>query len=264
MHLSMYDHKIIQKNIKKCKKNGIKIIDPIEKGNKAKLANIDEVGAFVIREIGKQDFNNKKVLVIGGSTAEDIDDVRIIANRSSGKTAIWLAKNAFYRGADVELWHGWRSEIAPNYINKEKFNSINDILKLLKSKKVEKFDIIIICAALADYMPKKTKGKIPSGKKELVIECLPAPKIIKNIRKIAPKSKLIGFKVEDSKNKLEEKAFDLLKNNNLDLVVANKIIGFDSEVNEIEIIDKKKKIMHFKGKKEILADSILDSIIKLH
>jgi len=260
MHLSMYDHKIIQENIKKCKKVGIKFIEPLIEKSKAKMADIDEIVSYVIRETGKQDLAKKKILIVGGPTAEPIDDVRVITNRSSGKTAVWLAKNAFYRGADVELWYGFGKEVPPNYINNIDFESINDISKLLKSKGLKKFDVIILCAALSDYIPKKQTGKISSGKEKLVIEMLSAPKIIASLRKKAPKSKIIGFKVEEKSPKLKEKAGNLLKKNNLDFVVANTISGFDKDENEIWIIDKKGKTIHKKGKKEHLADYILDTV----
>jgi len=261
MHLSMYDHKIIQENIKICKKVGIKFIQPVIEKNKAKMANIDEIVSYVIRETGKKNLSRKKILIIGGPTAESIDDIRVITNRSSGKTAVWLAMNAFYRGANVELWYGSGREPPPGYIKTVGFESINDISRLLKSKNLKKFDIIILCAALSDYIPKKQKGKIPSGKDELIIELSPASKIITSIKKKAPKSKIIGFKVEENAVKLKEKASNFLKKNNLDFVVANTISGFDKDINEILIIDKKRKSIHKKDKKEQLADYILDTII---
>lgn len=260
MHLSMYDHKIIQENIKKCKKVGIKFIDPFIEKNKAKMADINEIIAYTIRETGTQDLAKKKILVIGGPTAESIDDVRIITNRSSGKTAVSLALNAFYRGADVELWYGIGKESPPDYIKTVDFESINDLLKLVKTKDLKKFDIIILCAAISDYIPKKQKGKISSGKDKLIIEMSPAPKIISSLRKKGPKSKIIGFKVEENTVKLKEKAKDLLKRNNLDFVVANTISGFDKDKNEIWIIDKKGKCVHKKGEKEELAGQILDTL----
>jgi len=260
MHLSMYDHKIIQENIKKCKEVGIKFIGPFIEKNKAKMADIDEIVSNVIRETGIQDLAKKKILVIGGPTAESIDDVRIITNRSSGKTAVSLALNAFYRGADVELWYGIGKESPPDYIKTVDFESINDLLKLVKTKDLKKFDIIILCAAISDYIPKKQKGKISSGKDKLIIEMSPAPKIISSLRKKGPKSKIIGFKVEESTAKLKEKAKDLLKRNNLDFVVANTISGFDKDKNEIWIIDKKGKSINKKGDKKQLANQILDTI----
>lgn len=260
MHLSMYDHKIIQENIKKCKEVGIKFIGPFIEKNKAKMIDVNEIVAYVIRETGTQDLAKKKVLVIGGPTSEPIDDVRIVTNRSSGKTAVSIALNAFYRGADVQLWYGVGKVIPPDYIKTIDFESFNDILRLVKTKDLKKFDVIILCAAISDYIPKKQKGKIPSGKNKLVIEMSPAPKIISSLRKKSPKSKIIGFKVEENTVKLKIKARDILNKNNLDFVVANTISGFGKDKNEIWIIDKKGKCTHKKGDKEQLANHILDSI----
>ncbi|MDH7506541.1 MAG: bifunctional phosphopantothenoylcysteine decarboxylase/phosphopantothenate--cysteine ligase CoaBC, partial [Candidatus Thermoplasmatota archaeon] len=139
MHISMYDHKIVQKNIEKCKKMNIKFIEPFIEKNVAKMIEIDEIVAHVIREIGEKDFFKKRILIIGGPSAEKIDDVRIITNISSGKTALSLAKNAFFRGADVELWYGPGKEIIPNYIKKFDFESVNDLEKILRKRDLKKF-----------------------------------------------------------------------------------------------------------------------------
>jgi phosphopantothenoylcysteine decarboxylase/phosphopantothenate--cysteine ligase len=260
MHLSMYDHKIVQKNIDKCKELGIKFVEPIIDKNKAKLADVDEIISYVFRETSEQDLERKNILIIGGPTAESIDDVRIITNRSSGKTAIELAKNAFYRGANVELWYGFGKELPPALINTSKFESIKDLMKLLKSKNPKKYDIIIICAAISDYIPKKQRGKIPSGKDKLILEMLPTPKIISELRKIAPNSKIIGFKAEEKKEKLVNNALILLNKNNLDFVVANTISSFNKDENEIWIINKKGKKFHKKGNKCEIADYIFDIV----
>ena len=261
MHISMYKHKIIQDNIKKCKKINIKFIDPIIEKRKAKMADIKEIVVNVICQTGKKKLQNKKILIIGGSSAESIDDVRIISNLSSGKTAINLALNAFYKGADVDLWYGASKEKPPDYIKTVGFVSIMDLFKLLKTYNLKKFDVIIICAALSDYIPRKQKGKIPSGKDKLIIEMSPAPKIIERLRIKAPESKIIGFKVEENKDNLQGKALKLLRTNSLDFVVANTISGFNKDENEIWIINKKGKSLHKKGSKEILADIILDTVI---
>jgi len=261
MHISMYKHKIIQENIKKCKKINIKFIDSIIEKRKAKMADIKEIVVNVICQTGKKKLQNKKILIIGGSSAESIDDVRIISNLSSGKTAINLALNAFYKGADVDLWYGASKEKPPDYIKTVGFVSIMDLFKLLKTYNLKKFDVIIICAALSDYIPRKQKGKIPSGKDKLIIEMSPAPKIIERLRIKAPESKIIGFKVEENKDNLQGKALKLLRTNSLDFVVANTISGFNKDENEIWIINKKGKSLHKKGSKEILADIILDTVI---
>lgn len=260
MHLSMYDHKIIQKNIQKLKKIGINFIEPIIEKNKAKIPDINKIVANVIRIIGKKDLTNKKILIIGGPTSEKIDDVRIITNRSSGKTAVSLAKNAFYRGADTEIWYGTGSETVPDYLKKTDINSVNDLLKLVEGKNLKIYDSIIVCAAISDYTIIKQKGKISSDKEKLIVELKKAPKIISLLRKKSPKSKIIGFKVENKKNKLYDKSINLLKNNKLDFVIGNTISSFDSEENEIWIFDKKGKSIHKKEKKENLTNIILDLI----
>jgi len=259
MHLSMYNHKIIQKNIEICKKLDISFIEPEISNNKAKMPGISEICTNVIRKIGKQDLTGKNILVIGGATSEPIDYIRLITNRSSGKTASSLAINAFERGANVELWHGNIKEIIPNYISVKKFETVNDIIKLL-NEKTKRFDMIIVCAAIADYIPKIHHGKIKSGKEKLFVECDPAPKIIQKIRNLHPKSKLVGFKLEDSKIELEKKAYDLLKKNNLDIVIANTISAFGKDENDILIIDDKKNCIKKHGKKDRLSDIILDFV----
>jgi len=260
MHLSMYDHKIIQKNIEKCKKIGIKFIYPFIDKNIAKMANLEEISSFIYRELGSKDMSKKKVLIIGGATAEPIDDVRFITNHSSGKTAIFLAKNAYFRNADVELWYGLGSEKVPSFINCKKFERNCDLIKMIKSEIVKKFDIIINCAAISDYSPKKTSGKIPSGKPKLQIELNPTKKVISLIRKNAPKSKIIAFKVEDNKKNVKNKSIELLEKNNLDYVIGNTISGFNSKTNEILIVDKKSITKRYKGKKDKLANIILNLI----
>ncbi|UCF13439.1 MAG: bifunctional phosphopantothenoylcysteine decarboxylase/phosphopantothenate--cysteine ligase CoaBC [Thermoplasmatales archaeon] len=257
MHLSMYNHKIVQKNIDKCKRIGISFIDPVIQGNKAKMVDVDEIVEHIIRLIGKQDLGKKNLLIIGGATAEAIDDIRILTNRSSGKTAVALANTAFERGANVELWCGHSKEVVPSYIPVKNYESVEDLLNLLKNNDI-KFDLIIVCAAIANYLPKKQKGKISSGRPKLDLELLPAPKIIQKIRLIAPKSKIIAFKVEGNKKNLKEKSYQLLKKNQLNFVIANTVSAFGKDENEILIINKKGRSYHRKGKKEDLADFILD------
>lgn len=261
MHLSMYNHKIIQENIDKCKRMGISFIDPVIQANKAKMLGVDKIVEHTIRMIGKQDLGEKNILIIGGATAEAIDDIRILTNRSSGKTAVALANNAFERGANVELWYGHAKEVVPSYIPVKNFETIEDLLNLLKNNDM-KFDTIVVCAAIANYLPKKQKGKIPSGKNKLDLELSPAPKIIQKIRLIASKSKIIAFKVEENKKSLKEKSYQLLKKNQLDFVIANTVSAFGKDENEILIINKKGEGIHKKGKKEELADYILGRVSK--
>jgi len=258
MHLSMYDHKIIQKNITICKDHGVVFINPFIQGNKAKLPDIDEIVETVIRTIGKKDLLQKKILIIGGGTAEPIDEIRVVTNRSSGKTAISLAVNAFERGADVELWYGHATEQVPSYIPYKSYETVADILRLTKKLRSRHFDIIIVCAALANYTPKKQGGKIPSGKDKLTIEMMQAPILLSSLRSSLPHAKLIAFKAEEKKQNIKRKTQQLLRKYHLDGVVGNTIAGFGAQENEILLLTKKGKATWKKGKKDELASAILD------
>ena len=260
MHISMYDHNIIQNNIKKLKKIGIKIIDPNIIGNKAKIVDIEEIVSMVIRITGKKDLINKKILIIGGSTAESIDDVRFLSNRSSGKTTIGFVKNAFYRGGDIELWYGYSREKIPKYIKTLNFKSIEDLITLLKTNDISKFDIIILCAAISDYTIEKVKGKIKSNEEKLILEMKQSPKVISFLREQAPNSIIVGFKLCENEDNIINEAKNLLTKHNLNFVVANVISAIDSVKTKAWLIDERGKNSIIKGCKLNITDNILDLV----
>jgi phosphopantothenoylcysteine decarboxylase/phosphopantothenate--cysteine ligase len=260
MHLSMYDHKILQKNIAVLKDHGVIVLDPIIQGKKAKLPDVDEIVETVIRTVGARDFLHKKVLIIGGATAEPVDDIRVLTNRSSGKTAIALALNAFERGADVVLWYGNATEPVPSYIPVTRFETVADISHLIQNIKTQNFDSIIVCAAIANYIPKKQKGKIRSGKDTLFIMFTQAPIILEALRAKAPTARLIAFKTEEKKATVKRRTMELLKKYHLDGAIGNTLAGFGASENEIFLLTKKGKSTWRKGRKEELASAILDML----
>ncbi|MCU0850713.1 MAG: bifunctional phosphopantothenoylcysteine decarboxylase/phosphopantothenate--cysteine ligase CoaBC [Candidatus Thermoplasmatota archaeon] len=257
MHLSMYDHKIVQQNIEICKKHGVLFIDPFISGNKAKSPEILEIVETVIRTIGRKDLLNEKILIIGGATAEPLDDIRVLTNRSSGKTAVALSISAFERGADVELWYGYASQPIPSFIKCKRFETVKDLLFLVKKNLIQ-FDDIIVCAAIANYIPKKQTGKIPSGKPTLSIDWSQAPVVLESLRRQFIKTKIIAFKTEEKKQNVRRRTRELLTKYHLDGAIGNTLDGFGGEVNEILLLTKKGKGVWKKGKKEELASDILD------
>jgi len=255
MHLSMYNHKIIQQNITICTQQHISIIQPDVSQTKAKLPTRNDIVAQVIRIIPPTPLHDKKVLIIGGATAEPVDDIRLLTNRSSGKTAVSLTTAAYEMGAQVTQWYGYAQESPPPLGTLHRFQTIADLQNLLKKNK-STFDIIVLCAAIADYIPKKHTGKIPSGKTSFNISCIPAPKIITKLRTQFPKATLVGYKVEDTKQKLKSSCTTLLEKNRLDLVIGNTISAFGSEINTIVLVTKN-KTTQITGSKEDLAYQIL-------
>ncbi len=258
MHLSMYDHAIIQKNVALLKDHGVGFIEPVIQGTKAKLPDIDEIVETVIRTVGKRDFLDKKMLIIGGATAEPVDDIRVLTNRSSGKTAVALAVNAFERGATVELWYGHATEPLPSFLPYRRYETVADLLRLTKTLSSKQFDIIIVCAAIANYIPKKHRGKIPSGNEKLIIEFTQAPVVLQSLRSSLPHAKLLAFKTEEKKGNVRRRTQRLLTRYHLDGAAGNTLAGFGAKDNEIFLLTKNGKGSWKKGKKEELAPAILD------
>jgi phosphopantothenoylcysteine decarboxylase/phosphopantothenate--cysteine ligase len=261
MHLSMYDHRILKHNIAALKDHGVSVLDPVVHGSKAKQPGIDEIVETVIRTVGTKDFLHKKVLIIGGATAEPVDDIRILTNRSSGKTAVSLAVNAFERGADVELWYGHATEPVPSFLSVTRFETVEDISHLIQNIRTKHYDSIVVCAAIANYIPKKHKGKIPSGKDTLFIMFTQAPIILEALRLRAPEARLIAFKTEEKKTDVKRKTEELLRKYHLDGAVGNTLGGFGASQNEILLVPRKGRSTWKKGTKEELASVILDLLL---
>lgn len=260
MHLSMYDHTIVQKNIKICKDHGVMFLDPSISGNKAKSPDVQEIVETVIRTIGRQDLQRKRILIIGGATAEPLDDIRVLTNRSSGKTAIALSVNAFERGADVELWYGYAQEPIPSYISFKRFETVTDLFRLMKERNLKEFDTVIVCAAIANYLPKRQQGKIRSGEKTLTIDFIQAPVVLETLRTRLPQAKIIAFKTEEKKQNVKRRTQQLLTKYHLYGAIGNTLAGFGGDTNEMFLLPKKGKGSWKKGKKEELASFILDMI----
>lgn len=263
MHLSMYDHRMVQENVEKLRRNGIVIVDPVVDATKAKIASKQQIIMKVLQTIGLHELKAKKVLVIGGGTAEPVDAVRSLCNLSSGRMAVACVRQAFLKDADIRFWYGTGSEPVPDYISEVKrFRTNNELKTLINDYDLTTVDIIIVCAALADFLPEKANEKISSDKDELIISCKPADKIISLIRQKAAHAILIGFKLEKDKETLIEKAVSLLNTHSLDYVIANPSSNLNKSEGEAILINKDQKQIQLKGSKTMIADGIYEEIIK--
>jgi phosphopantothenoylcysteine decarboxylase/phosphopantothenate--cysteine ligase len=260
---------LTKNNIEKLKKLNLHVIEP-EYGDlacgykgKGRLPKIKKIERFINELLNKQNqLKNKRIIVTAGATQEEIDDVRIITNKSSGKMGIYIAEEAHRRGAKVTLIRG-NTSIEPYYDFKDiKIKSVDDLFKEIK-KNVKKNDIIIQAAAVSDFSVDKIDKKI-SSKHKISIELKPTIKIIDQIKKINKKIKIIGFKAESkvSKKQLVDKAYEKLKDCSADFIVANDISKgvFGSETNDVVIVGKKKETIYVRGSKKKIASDIIDLI----
>ena len=251
---NMANSDIVQKNMKAVKKFA-NVVKPIMVENKAKLPSKERLVAEVCKMAGPKSLSQKKILVIGGGSSEPIDDVRVVTNKSSGFMAKSLAETAFSIGAEVDLWLGNAVHKTGEWINTSRFGTLTDLKK--KVDKIGKYDAIIVPAALSDFVPEYTKGKIDSTK-AITLKMKKAPKILGSIRK-KHKGPLYSFKLGSNikDNELLKKANVLLKNS--DCVIANYSDAMGSESSKAAIVDKK-NTNWITGTKNNLSRIVLEKI----
>jgi len=270
--VDMYLNPINLENIKKLSGLGFYFVEPEEgelasglkgKGRLADIYKIIDAAELVLSGIRK-DFSNKKVLVTAGPTYEDIDPVRFIGNRSSGKMGFQIAKAAFLRGADVTLISGPSSQVSYHEINLIKVRSASE-MKSAVVKEIKKNDILIMSAAVSDFKP-----KLMSDKKIKKEEGISEIKLIQNddiISSINKENKIIvGFALETD-NEIKN-AKEKLKNKNIDMIVLNSLknkkSGFEFDTNKITIISKSQKRKDFPLQSKFqAANDILSEILNL-
>ncbi len=261
MHASMYRHPIVHQNIQRLKMLKIGFVDPVKEEGKAKMASLDDIVSRVIRQIGVNDLSKKRVLVIAGRTEERIDQVRAVTNLSSGETGLALAREAYYRGADVTLWMGKCDCELPRFINTTRFSTLADVVEM--SKKI-KANMVLVPAALPDFVPKAKEGKISSEKSRLVLHLMAAEKFLPKLRE-KTKGLLVGFKLEVglTGKELKDSATQRLKEHELDLIVANTLSEVKKDKTRVVIIDKHGKASAVRGSKGFVAQRIFDRLVAL-
>jgi len=269
--VDMYTNPINKENLHKLEKLGHFIIHP-ESGELAsglsgegRLADTNKIidAVELILSGYSKDLAGKKILVSAGPTYEDIDPVRFIGNRSSGKMGYAVAKAAFLRGADVTLISGPSSQNIYPEIKKINVRSAIEMEKAIK-KEVEKNNILIMSAAVSDFHPAKTSSnKIKKEKGSINLKLEMNPDILSSIK--AKKIKVVGFALE-TQNELAN-AKKKLREKNLDMIVLNspgKESGFEVDSNKVTIIKPEGKPVKFPLLSKFqVANKILSEVKKI-
>lgn len=271
MNTDMYENPIVQANLAKLRSKGAIIVDSVEgrlacgDSGKGKMAEpIDIVAKAVETLLPKRDYEGKRVLVTAGATRENIDGVRFITNRSSGKMGVEIAKSAIKRGAEVILVKGLTQVEIPSYITKVVSVESTEQMYDAVMANYKDCDVIIKAAAPSDYRPieairQKLKGE------EITLKLTKNPDIAKAVGKVKGERKLVVFCAETQD--LIASAKDKLKSKNADMVVANDVTeegaGFDVDTNIVTILKKGGgKLAYPKMSKSEVADIILDEALK--
>ena len=273
---AMLENPATQNSLKVLKERGFVVVNSCEKTlacgdvGKGALASPKDIVLSAARMLGTNSrissINSRipsansrisKVIITAGACYEMIDDVRAITNLSSGKMGLALAFAYYLRGFDVTLISSAQN-LPKSMENLEffSFKSSADLLEILKNKKLAKDDLLVMAAAISDYIPsKKAKGKIKKSGANLNLELKENIDILSSLKEL--KCKKIGFKMEMDEQSALRSAKNMLENKALDAVCLNVLKAqnyFGSEQNEVLFITKNsQKMLKMASKHEIAA-----------
>ena len=270
MNVNMFEHPAVQENLATLRARGTSVVEPGEgylacgwlgKGRLAEVGEIVEAALSVLRR--RRDLEGETVLVTAGPTVEDIDPVRFVSNRSSGKMGYRLAEAARDRGARVILVSGPTSLAAPHGVEVVGVRSAEEMQRAVADR-VFSATVVIAAAAVSDYRPAETSAsKVKKTDGGATLALVRTPDILKGLGEAKGGRVLVGFAAEtedlvaNARKKLEAK--------NLDLIVANDVTapgtGFGGDTNAVALVrrDGSRVDVPLASKREV-AERILDEV----
>jgi phosphopantothenoylcysteine decarboxylase/phosphopantothenate--cysteine ligase len=292
MNSNMLAHEAVQRNLQTLADRGVTFVDPGEGYlacgwvGKGRLAEPAEVVTAALRTLGGAArhesrggsgeqappvaaWRGRRILVTAGPTIEDIDAVRFVGNRSSGRMGFALAAEARRRGATVTLVAG-PSAVEPP--------SVDEIVRVRSAAEMHEAvmraaasaDAVIMAAAVADYAPAKVEGKIAKSEGPLTLTLTRTRDILADLGSMrtglgSRRPLLVGFAAET--DGLVEKARAKRVAKRVDLIVANDVSksdrGFDAPSNEVILVGPDGEETVPLQAKDRIAAAILDRVDSL-
>jgi phosphopantothenoylcysteine decarboxylase/phosphopantothenate--cysteine ligase len=273
MNTNMLEHPAVERNLQMLSARGVQFVDPgegflacgwIGKGRLAEPDDIVEAAERMLRPSGS--LLGRRIVVSAGPTYEDLDPVRYIGNRSSGRMGYAIAAEASRRGAHVVLVSGPTRLDPPAGVQIERVRSAVEMSRAVTQHSREA-DAVVMAAAVADYMPESgaAAGKVAKQEGPLTLTLVRTPDILAELgraRGNAQRPVLVGFAAEtgDPRPRARQK----LASKQVDLVVANDVsradAGFDTDTNAGYLISADEEIEIPLQLKTELAATILDQV----
>lgn len=237
MNVEMWRHPAVRDSIEILKKRGHIFVDP-EPGmlacgteGEGRLANVDVIVPRILEALHRgESLIGQKILVTAGPTIEDIDPIRFLSNRSSGKMGYAVAQAARQRGAEVILVSGPTALDPPAGVHLIAIRSADE-MKSAVLEHYPKMDIVIKAAAVADYRPAvRALEKIKKSGQPEILSLVPTDDILAQLGSAKRNQVLVGFTAET--RDLLTRAREKMNRKNLDMIVANDVfsgvLGADS------------------------------------
>ena len=272
MNTAMLENAATQQNMRTLSERGMRFIAPgtgmlaCGTSGAGRMSEPSQIVDEIVRTLRpREDFAGLSVVVTAGPTAEPLDPVRYITNRSSGKMGYAIAEAAHARGAHVTLISGPTAIQPPKGVDLVRIGTTQELYDAVLGH--ADADVVIQAAAPADYRAREiSPTKIKRTGDSLMIELVPNPDIAAALgARKHPGQTLVGFAAET--NNVIENAQGKLKRKSLDLIVANDVTragaGFDVDTNIVTLIDGEgMKELPMMTKREV-ADGILDRVAEL-
>ena len=277
MNTTMWEHPATQRNVERLRKDGVYFVEPdagemacgtIGPGRLSDPERVVSAALEILRNNKKKDLAGERLLITVGATREEIDPVRFISNRSSGKMGFAIAEAARRRGATVMAIAGATTVDSPPGVDTIRVNSAMEMAEAVR-REIANATIFIGAAAVADYRPtERANQKIKKNTESLTINLERTEDILSAVAANRQEGMLVvGFAAE-SENLLEN-ARNKLRTKQVDVIVANDVsernVGFDFDTNAVTILSRNSNNhvqLPLMSKNEI-ADQILDVIVKL-
>ncbi len=273
MNVNMWNHAATQENVEMLRARGVKVVDPDEgylacgMTGAGRLAGQAAIVAAVHEALhAVRDLAGEKVLVTAGPTRENVDPVRYLTNRSSGKMGYAVAEAAAQRGAHVILVSGPTSLEAPAGVERVAVESAEEMHRAVLDK-VAGCSIAIFAAAVADYRPAVTNAqKIKRSSESTTIALEATPDILASVARNKDERFIVGFAAET--DHVAENARKKLAAKNADLMVANDVTaegaGFDHDTNVVTLFARDGRDLALpRMTKSEVAQRILDEVVRL-
>jgi phosphopantothenoylcysteine decarboxylase/phosphopantothenate--cysteine ligase len=247
MNVNMWQHPATQENVAMLRARGVRVVEPSEgylacgMVGAGRLAELEAILAAVRETVkAQQDLAGETILVTAGPTCEDIDPVRYLTNRSSGKMGYAVAAAAARRGAKVLLVSGPTALATPEGVERIDVRSAEEMLRAVQARFAD-CSMGIFAAAVADYhVAEKSNTKIKRSKEALTLRLEPNPDILATVAREKGERLVVGFAAETEN--VAANARKKLAQKNADLIVANDVTaeggGFDSETNVVTLFSR--------------------------
>jgi phosphopantothenoylcysteine decarboxylase / phosphopantothenate---cysteine ligase len=273
MNVNMWNHAATQENIEMLRARNVHIVDPDEgylacgMTGAGRLAGQESIVAAVHEALHTvRDLQSQTILVTAGPTCEDLDPVRYLSNRSSGKMGYAIAEVAARRGARVILVSGPTTLDTPAGVERINVRSAEEMARVVADR-FPACSIAIFAAAVADYRPAaRSVEKVKRNNEPVTLSLEPTPDILSSVARNKGNKLIVGFAAETQN--LAENARKKLSAKNADLIVANDVTaegaGFDHETNVVTLFARDAREMPLpRMEKREVAQQLLDEVIRL-